>query len=51
VRRGFRPGGHWSWKLPEDATDRAIYFRPDEWRNWIAGHRANAHHPTLDASS
>jgi hypothetical protein len=39
MRRGFGPGGHWFWKLPEDATDRAIYFRPDEWRNWIAGHR------------
>jgi hypothetical protein len=26
MRRGFGPGGHWFWKLPEDATDRAIYF-------------------------
>jgi hypothetical protein len=39
MRRGFGPGGHWIWKLPEDATDRAIYFRPDEWRGFIAGHR------------
>jgi hypothetical protein len=50
-RHGFGPGGHWFWKLPEDATDRAIYFRPDEWRNWIAGHRAGVYRPNLDASS
>ena len=36
MRRGFGPGGHWIWKLPEDATDRAIYFRPDELRGFIA---------------
>jgi hypothetical protein len=51
IRCGFGRGGRWLWALPEGATDRAIYFRPDEWRNWIAGHRANAHHPNLDASS
>jgi hypothetical protein len=51
MRRGFGPGGHWFWKLPEDATDRAIYFRPDEWRNWIAGHRVGVYRPNLDASS
>jgi hypothetical protein len=51
VRCGFGPGGYWSWKLPEDATDRAIYFHPGEWRDWIAGHRAGVYHPTLGASS
>jgi hypothetical protein len=51
IRRGFGPGGYWSWKLPEDATDRAIYFHPGEWRNWVAGRRAGVYHPILDASS
>jgi hypothetical protein len=39
MRRGFGPGGCWIWALPEDATDRAIYFRPDEWRGLVAGRR------------
>jgi hypothetical protein len=39
VRRGFGPGGCWMWKLPEEATDKAIYFHPGEWRNFIAAHR------------
>jgi hypothetical protein len=51
LRHGFGPGGHWFWKLPEDATDRAIYFRPDEWRNWIAGHRVGVYRTNPDASS
>ena len=35
----FGPGGHWIWKLPEEATDKAIYFHPGEWRSFIVGHR------------
>ena len=26
MRRGFGPGGYWSWKLPEDATDKGDVF-------------------------
>ena len=39
IRRGFGAGGYWIWKLPEEATDKAIYFHPGEWRGFIAGHR------------
>ena len=39
IRRGFGPGGCWIWALPDDATDKAIYFHPDEWRSFIAGHQ------------
>jgi hypothetical protein len=39
TRCGFGPGGHWIWKLPEEATDKAIYFHPGEWRSFIVGHR------------
>jgi hypothetical protein len=39
VRRGFGPGGCWTWALPKDATDKAIYFHPGEWRSFIAGHQ------------
>jgi hypothetical protein len=39
LRRGFGPGGCWIWKLSEEAAAKASYFRPDEWRSFIAGHR------------
>ena len=42
LRCGFGPGGHWTWALPEEATDKAIYFHPGEWRSFIARHRESA---------
>jgi hypothetical protein len=51
MRCGFGPGGRWIWALPKDATDKAIYFRPDEWRDWIAGHRVGVCRPNLGAPS
>jgi hypothetical protein len=51
IRRGFGPGGYWSWKLPGHMTDKDVHFHPGEWRGFIAGHRPGVHRPTLDASS
>jgi hypothetical protein len=51
IRHGFGPGGHWMLALPGHMTDKVIYFDPDEWRNWIAGHRVGVYRPNPDAAS
>ena len=39
MRRGFGPGGYWTWTLPGYMTDKDVHFHPGEWRGLVAGRR------------